>query len=523
MGWGLLTGLALVLAVVSCRKDDSSSSQPPDSPEANKLKEWYQSKMAVSGENPFSKMKPRWNSLYVNENSSQRVYEIELENPERVLAKLGRPDRSTLGREEKRHMIRLLIFENRLTSKILYASYMSVESGSGTVPKDLHYKKVGAFSGTVLFYHFGGALSNGWDYENGKITRQITAISKSDFDLLSQSGPKGKLMAQVTTCSSGFAEKYRWSCVGVSGYEKCGWTSAGTEYVTVCTTRETSDVPNQDDDGGPSGDYIPPIYIDCAGVENGSAYWNTECKTCMGGTTGIDQCPIKQVDVDPNARPCLAAIKAKLEALGLKNTSKEAGLIADVLNKLNLSIGSNFNAIINEKAISTNFVAQTIEITNPNSTWGTQGLVSEISFNSTYLDKMTDLAVAATMMHEYVHAYFEWNFHLMERGQVGYDVNFVNTYKLLFDKNGNPDNTPNAHHEQMAVSFAGSISAMLKQYADSKGIAYPADPDYFKKMGWSGLTDTNAGKYAPAGATYTIASETGQGGVYLSKSLNCTK
>lgn len=289
-------GLFFLSIVLSCKRDSILPSKEPDDPKTKKLFEWYQSKLIVSGENPFGKMKPRWSSLYVNENSSQRVYEVELDNPERVLAKLGRPDRATLGREEKRHMIRLLIFENRLTGKILYASYMSAESGAGTVSKDFHYKDVGAFSGTVLFYHFSGMLSNGWSYENGKITRQITAISKSDFDLLSQSGPKGKLMSLVTTCSSGYAEKFRWSCVGVAGYENCGWISAGYEYVTVCTTREASDVPNTEEDGGTSGDYFPPIYVDCAGVENGSAYWNTDCKTCMGGTTGITECAVNVED-----------------------------------------------------------------------------------------------------------------------------------------------------------------------------------------------------------------------------------
>lgn len=399
MGWGLLTGLALVLAVISCRKDDSSSSLPPDSPEANKLKEWYQSKMNVSGENPFGKMKPRWNSLYVNENSSQRVYEVELENPERVLAKLGRPDRSTLGREEKRHMIRLLIFENRLTSKILYASYMSVESGAGVVSKDFHYKRVGAFSGTVLFYHFGGVLSNGWDYENGKITRQITAISKSDFDLLSQSGPKGKLMAQVTTCTSGFAEKYKWSCVGVSGYENCGWTSAGTEYVTVCTTREASDEPTPDD-GGPSGtgDYIPPIYIDCAGVEDGSAYWNSECKTCMGGTTGINECP----DItDRINNPCLKNVWDAIKS----NTENK---ITDLLHS---TFGQNHT--INFKIVDGNIdgggPAKSAVTKNILSSTGERFFDVKVTLNKNTMPGYSQEYVATTIVHEIMHAYFNEN------------------------------------------------------------------------------------------------------------------
>lgn len=72
----------------------------------------------------------------------------------------------------------------------------------------------------------------------------------------------------------------------------------------------------------------------------------------------------------------------------------------------------------------------------------------------------------------------------------------------------------------MANSFATSIGEMVKKYADSKGITYPADPDCFKKMGWIGLTGTNAAKHAPAGTSYTLAAERGQEGTTpLSQSL----
>lgn len=318
----------------------------------------------------------------------------------------------------------------------------------------------------------------------------------------SKSGKGSRLMA--ITCTE-------WNLVTTYYDGNSNVIGSTSRYLYTSCSGDLGDYP-EPDHGGP---------VDCAGILAGGAYMS-DCG-CIGGTTGILECQkvIVKVDVDPDARQCLKDIKAALEVLGMKNTSTSSGLIASVLNKLNLSTGETFNAIITEGSLPNNHLAETIWITNPEYK---QELLNQIKFSSDRLNNLTDLAVAATMMHEYVHAYFDSNIRLMNEGKTGYDPNFVESYKLLFDRSGAPlsDQTGVHQHEQMANSFAASIGEMVKKYADLKGIIYPADPDYFKKMGWIGLTSTSAAKYAPAGTSYTLAAERGQEGTTpLSQSLKC--
>jgi len=57
-----------------------------------------------------------------------------------------------LEQEEKKHNLRLLIFENKQTGKILYACYMSVANADVQNTAEIHYKNVGTLTGTISFY-----------------------------------------------------------------------------------------------------------------------------------------------------------------------------------------------------------------------------------------------------------------------------------------------------------------------------------------------------------------------------------
>jgi len=294
-------------------------------------------------------------------------------------------------------------------------------------------------------------------------------------------------------------------------YDGNGYELGSTSRLlyTSCTG-ELGDYPEADH-GGP---------VDCAGILAGGAYLS-DCG-CIGGTTGILECQkvIVKVDVDSNARQCLKDMKEALEALGMKNTSTNSGLIASVLNKLNLSAGESFNALITEKTPSqSSYIAET---TAPDYNNITQSVVTEIRFNSAYLNKMTDLAAAGVMMHEYVHAYFNWNLYLMERNKQ-IDPKFKETYDLLFNTDGQINYSPTEdwQHQQIAKSFTGEISAMLKQYAISNQIPLPADPEYFNKMAWAGLEKTSLYKFAPSGTNITLAAEQGIYGNKITQSIKC--
>ena len=56
---------------------------------------------------------------------------------------MGRPEE-----ESERHSIKLLLFLDSNTGKVLYGSYMST-SGTGQDFRALHYKSVGDFSGKL--------------------------------------------------------------------------------------------------------------------------------------------------------------------------------------------------------------------------------------------------------------------------------------------------------------------------------------------------------------------------------------
>lgn len=301
---------------------------------------------------------------------------------------------------------------------------------------------------------------------------------------------------------------------GAAGYANI------TSTMTICTGDgsgggggTTTPAPDPEYDPCPK---TPPM-IDFHGIRG-------EKLAVTPGTTLCDLQPLptppRIVAVDPNARECLKNIKASLEALGMRNTANSAGLIAEVLNKLNLSKGENFNATITEGKIDIDKIAAT--------TWGSDAngdRVTQIKFNETYLNKATDLKIAATMMHEYVHAYFDWNLYLMKSGVKTYDANFENRYKLLFDKSGEPinDGFGSFQHEQIAVSFVETIADMLKTYAENNNITFPADPLYFKKMAWGGLQYTSAYKFAPEGASYTNSAEVGNASTTITQTLNCKK
>jgi hypothetical protein len=270
-------------------------------------------------------------------------------------------------------------------------------------------------------------------------------------------------------------------------------------------------------------DWYWTTYDSWTGTVYDEIYLYTSCTGGGGGTapgTGASNVFTKKVDVDPNARQCLKDIKAALEALGMKNTSTESSLIAGVLNKLNLSNGEGFNGILTEGSTSKiNYIAET---TPPDYNNIAQNVVTEIKFNSTYLNKMTDLAVAGVMMHEYVHAYFSWNLYLMERNK-NVDPKFKETYDLLFTENGQINYSPekDSQHEQIAKSFVGEISAMLKQYAISNQIALPTDSEYFNKMAWAGLEKTSLYKFAPAGTNTTLSAEQGLLGNKITQVIKC--
>ncbi|MFI5451111.1 hypothetical protein ACHMWN_03050 [Pedobacter sp. UC225_61] len=250
-------------------------------------------------------------------------------------------------------------------------------------------------------------------------------------------------------------------------------------------------------------DYITSYYMDCNEDIDGTAYWNSNCNTCMGGNTGITECP-KDIKIDTSARKCLdtlskgiissASILSAFQKIFTIETNSNS--VSGMINRISQS--SDWNVVIREGNIGseTNYAGDTIE-TNA-TTSATQGKVY-ITFNKSYLNNATNLSIARTMIHELMHSYFTYG--LAMSMDPGYGK-FIEANDLLFKKNGNPYYDQNdAQHQQIANKYVTQMSSLLEAYAISAGIQSP-DPsmslaDYCKDLAWGGLKDTKAyRKYA---------------------------
>ncbi|WP_461788997.1 hypothetical protein [Pedobacter sp.] len=94
--WLLATFIAL-LVILSCKKEFNAQGQP-DGKEVGKLIQWYESNLKISDDNPFSKLEPNWDNVYVGKKEGRLVYEVGLLNKE-VLLVTG--DRKNWGVRKK--------------------------------------------------------------------------------------------------------------------------------------------------------------------------------------------------------------------------------------------------------------------------------------------------------------------------------------------------------------------------------------------------------------------------------------
>ncbi|MDQ8054257.1 MAG: hypothetical protein REI78_14590 [Pedobacter sp.] len=214
----------------------------------------------MTQENPFSRLVPDWGNTFVSEDSAKRIYEIRLKNPEKLISIRSMPSPDQIEQQQKSHEIKLLVFEDKKSGKILYGAYMSLESRENIINCRFHYRQLSGFNGSVIYYHFDGRLSNGWTFENGSVKKSIHSISKVAYDGL-RSATTGKIM-QVT-CITGPVAIYNWGCVGAEFHEVCGYHFNRYDYVTECFGDEglEGELDHPSEPGG-GGEYFPPVYND---------------------------------------------------------------------------------------------------------------------------------------------------------------------------------------------------------------------------------------------------------------------
>ncbi|WAC41198.1 hypothetical protein [Pedobacter sp. SL55] len=414
--------------------------------------------------------------MYIGKKDNKIVYEVELTNPENLMVLGQKANRSNLEQEVKKHTIKLLLFEDEKTKKILYASYMSLEKHSKGEFEKLHYKNLGNFTGTVLYYHFTGQLANGWNYTNGRIAEKITVITEKQFDQL-QTQTQGDIRTEAIVCQSGFADKYQWTCVGVPGYENCGFTYVGQEYVTYCSyEEEDKDYLGNENESG--GGYFPPEYTDCAGVAGGTAIWNNECNTCIGGTTGLTACPPREI-IDSLLNNCMKNAKNII----ITQNGWVNALLRNFTN--DSSFSPNYTWILKNGTVSETDLATT-------GNWDRVNRNVTTNIDDTKFTNASDLAIVKTILHEGIHAYLIAYF-------ANDPINANKEYSVLFDNYFSikrPD-LNEIHHNEMARIFVDQIAISLELYGDLKGYSFTSSLEkkqFYGDLAWGGLFETKAFK-----------------------------
>ncbi|WP_316791488.1 hypothetical protein [Pedobacter frigoris] len=228
-----------------------------------------------------------------------------------------------------------------------------------------------------------------------------------------------------------------------------------------------------------------------------------------GGSTGTEAANIwagYDLKIDSEARPCLSSIASNVSISGTIVSAYES-IFSDITDHntvagmiVRLSNSNDWNVKIREEVIADETDAETGAITRVNARTRAVGGVVSVTFNKNYLNQATDLAVARTMIHELMHAYFVYG--ISKPTDPAY-AEFVEANDLLFKKDGTPfDNQNNAQHQLIAAKYVDKLGVMLEYYAISRGITSPNPTlslkEYCKDLAWGGLSETKAyRKYAP--------------------------
>lgn len=258
-----LTALFAIIIVMigttiySCRKD-TITRKTLDS-ERDQIREWYNSKVNKSGSNQFSTLSPIWETISVKEQLDQLVYEMKMNNPNRIFVGNEVTDKSEAAGIATRTSTRLLVFKDKKSGLITSGCYMSIiNDGAANALNVIHYKQAKDFTGRIYYFNMDGSFGNGWSYIEGLISERIAASTKENYfqsqrtlsDLNSKL-PKGQdksaILQEIDCFTAAIAE---WGSTCVVGHG-CDYYITGYEYITICSNGNGG---SSGGDGGYGGD-----------------------------------------------------------------------------------------------------------------------------------------------------------------------------------------------------------------------------------------------------------------------------
>ncbi|MCZ8091412.1 MAG: hypothetical protein O9282_13570, partial [Flavobacterium sp.] len=200
---------------------------------------------------------------------------------------------------------------------------------------------------------------------------------------------------------------------------------------------------------------------------NGNSQEVCDCVAAGGNIkTCVSEIIEEQID-DSQLDPCAKGVFQQI-----KNTTNND--FAKVLAKLGAD-GSVYNTTMISAVAPSGRPAQTVKNSPFNYT---------IYISTDYVGK-TKLFIAASMLHELVHAYFMSLFDVYYNGNPP-NPNAYNDFAILFQKfvdKTYPGSNDVAHHQQMATDYVDAIASALQEYQ-------PGLPQQvYEDLAWGGLEE----------------------------------
>ncbi|MDQ8004412.1 MAG: hypothetical protein REI64_06390 [Pedobacter sp.] len=459
--------ILLLVISVACRKDNVTLM--PD--ELAELKSFYARNMPTA-KSIFKNTSPNWSKISSVKPDDLTVYEITLNNPDRVGLMSNTSKTKDLDKFEQTHALKLLLFVNE-QGKVEKGCYMLIEASTAAELINVHYKRAGNLNGNVVYYNLNGAMSNGVAYVNGKAKRRISYLSESEIMAIK----RGDDSRMTQGCSMFYIETGYMGCI----YDYCTWYSTGYVGFPIC---------------GNGGGQHPENDVE-EGFEGGISNYSEST---------VSAALIKEIKVDTTVRPCVDIIAS----IVISKAAQIQNVLSDMLTLANVNASASITTMANSSTYKIKIGEHLFNDLTKYNADGSSSLIrtNGITNDTTgyiYLNKLmindgTDLAIAATLIHELMHSYMVYGIH--HTSGVEKDI-FRDMNTFLFDQSGTAfTNQGIPQHIQMANTYVDSMASLLTSYAISRGILVSPDSsislnEYCKDIFWQNLQHSQAYFAAP--------------------------
>lgn len=427
----------------SCKKEATSEILIGE--DQQKLLDWYNTNVSQDKWNPFASLNPNWDLIHIKEVNGQIIYEVSMNNPNKVFIGDEYTDKNMAEKMFLRNDTRLLIFENKKSGLLENGCYMSIiNTGTQNNVKSVHYKEPANLTGNILYFNPDGKMANGWSYLDGATLNIISVSNETEYKsmirlridqaLLSPDSNKTRRY-EAAYCTPEYRIIYGTSCTGVEGYMNCQQYVVGREYVNNC----------EYGGGGDEGGYTPPKPTGGGGSSSGSAPRELKTDSLKKKFPCADKLILQPIFKLPEMSDFVAPFLTNMKPTITYQTAE-------------LAWNNN----------KTYMLGKTIH--DP-----TSGLNQStiITLNEKMLENSSPLLIATTVIHETLHSYIYYNVATAESPQS------VSTYKnanWLASLNGFylmrnlPANYSN--HSLMLSSYFDKAVGVLRKWADQQSTTY---------------------------------------------------